>query len=77
MTTQALLDTTALDKALDELHAGAPSWVALPLEEKVALLDGLPPKILDLGSQMVAAAARAKGIAPASSWVAEDWLTGV
>ena len=27
-------DTTALDKALDDLHAGAPSWVALPLKNK-------------------------------------------
>src|SRR5246127_2607025 len=77
MTTKAALDTSALDKALDELHAGAPAWVALPLEDKVALLEALPQKILDLGPQMVAAAGTAKGIAPTSSWVAEDWLTGV
>jgi acyl-CoA reductase-like NAD-dependent aldehyde dehydrogenase len=77
MTTEAALDTTALDKALDDLHAGAPAWVALPLKDKVALLDALPQKILDLGPQMVAAAGTAKGIAPTSSWVAEDWLTGV
>jgi acyl-CoA reductase-like NAD-dependent aldehyde dehydrogenase len=77
MTTEASLDTTALDKALDDLHAGAPSWVALPLDDKVTLLEALPRKILDLGPQMVAAADRAKGIAPTSSWVAEDWVTGV
>jgi acyl-CoA reductase-like NAD-dependent aldehyde dehydrogenase len=76
MTTEALLDTAALDEALDELHAGAPTWVALPLDEKVRLLEALPRKILDLGPQRVAAAANAKGIAPTSSWVAEDWITG-
>ena len=77
MTANALLDTAALDKALDDLCAGAPDWVGLPLEEKVALLDGLPPKIFQFAPQMVAAAGKAKGIAPSSSWVAEDWLTGV
>src|SRR5271165_4748262 len=77
MTTEASLDTAALDKALDDLHAGAPTWVALPLKDKVALLEALPQKILDLGPQMVAAAGKAKGLAPTSGWVAEDWLTGV
>ena len=77
MTTKASLDTTALDKALEDLHAGAPNWVALPLKDKMALLEALPPKILDLGPQMVAAADKAKGIAPTSSWVAEDWMSGV
>ncbi len=77
MTTEVSLDTTALDKTLDDLHAGAPSWVALPLKNKVTLLEALPQKILDFGPQMVAAADRAKGIASTSSWVAEDWVTGV
>ena len=77
MTTEASRDTTALDKALDDLHAGAPSWVALPLESKLRLLEALPQQILDFGPQMVAAADRAKGIASTSSWVAEDWVTGV
>ena len=77
MTTGAALDMVALDEALDELHIGAPSWVALPLGDKVALLDTLPPKILDLAPQMVAASGHAKGIASSSAWVAEDWVTGV
>ena len=77
MTTKGPPDTTAPDKALEDLHAGAPNWVALSLKDKMALLEALPPKILDLGPQMVAAADKAKGIAPTSSWVAEDWITGV
>jgi hypothetical protein len=42
MTTKAPLNTTALDKALEDLHAGAPNWVALPLKDKMALLEALP-----------------------------------
>jgi hypothetical protein len=42
MTTGTTLNKTAIDNALDDLHGGAPAWVALPLNEKVALLDALP-----------------------------------
>ena len=77
MTAGTTPDTPALDKALDDLHARAAGWVALPLSEKVALLEALPHKVFDLGTQMVAAAGEAKGIAPTSAWVAEEWMTGV
>ncbi|HZA11801.1 aldehyde dehydrogenase family protein [Mycobacterium sp.] len=77
MTAGTTLDIPALDKALDDLHSGAADWVALPLNEKVALLEALPHKVLDLGPHMVAAAGEAKGIAPTSPWVAEEWTTGV
>ncbi|KMO80970.1 aldehyde dehydrogenase [Mycolicibacterium chubuense] len=77
MTTEASFDTTALDQALDELRADASAWVALPLKDKVALLDGLPQKILDLSPQMAAAANKAKGIDPTSSWAGEEWLVNV
>ncbi len=77
MTTKASFDTTALDRALDDLRADASAWVALPLKDKVALLDGLPQKILDLSPQMAAAANKAKGIAPTSSWAGEEWLVNV
>jgi acyl-CoA reductase-like NAD-dependent aldehyde dehydrogenase len=77
MTAGTALDLPTLDKALDDLHAGAPGWVALPLNEKVALLEALPRKVLDLAPQMVAAACEAKGIAPTSVWVGEEWATGV
>jgi acyl-CoA reductase-like NAD-dependent aldehyde dehydrogenase len=77
MTAAAALDFEALDKALDDLHAGAQSWVVLPLTEKVALLEALPRKVYDLAPQMVAAAGKAKGIAPTSAWVGEEWTMGV
>jgi acyl-CoA reductase-like NAD-dependent aldehyde dehydrogenase len=77
MTTGTTLDAPALDKALDDLHAGAPGWVGVPLDEKVALLEALPRKALELAPQMVAAAIEAKGIAPTSAWVGEEWATSV
>jgi hypothetical protein len=76
MTAEATLDTAALDQAVADLHAGAQSWVALPLADKVRMLDALRPKILAEAPGMVAVAAEHKGIAPDSTWVAEDWLTG-
>jgi acyl-CoA reductase-like NAD-dependent aldehyde dehydrogenase len=77
MTAGTTLDIPALDKALDDLHAGAPGWVDLPLNEKVALLEELPRKVFKVAPQMVSAACEAKGIAPTSAWVGEEWATGV
>ncbi|AFM18062.1 NAD-dependent aldehyde dehydrogenase [Mycolicibacterium chubuense NBB4] len=77
MTTEASFDTTALDRALDDLRADASTWVALPLKDKVALLEELPQKILDLAPQMVAVANKAKGIAATSAWAGEEWLVNV
>src|SRR4029078_8669978 len=54
---------------------GAPGWADLPLRAKIAMLEALPPKILDLAPRMVAAATEAKGIQSTSAWVAEEWTT--
>jgi acyl-CoA reductase-like NAD-dependent aldehyde dehydrogenase len=73
MTVDSTLDTVALDVAVADLRAGQPSWAALPLAEKIALLDGLRPKILAEAESMVAEAARHKGLPISSPWSAEDW----
>jgi hypothetical protein len=77
MTAGTRLDTPALDQALDDLRGGASGWASLPLAEKVAMLEALPRKVVDLAPQMVAAAADAKGFAPTSTWTAEEWSIGV
>jgi acyl-CoA reductase-like NAD-dependent aldehyde dehydrogenase len=77
MTTGTTPDIPALDKALDDLHSGASGWVDLPLNGKVALLQALPRKVFEVAPEMVAAAGEAKGIAPDSAWVGEEWATGV
>ncbi|WP_335938995.1 aldehyde dehydrogenase family protein [Streptomyces sp. PTD5-9] len=65
-----------MDEAVHALRRNAPSWTATPLEERIALLERLVPRVLGVASDMVAMAARAKGYAPDSSWAAEDWAGG-
>lgn len=76
MTVDATTDRPALDATVADLHAHAGEWVALPFAEKVALLDRVRPRIMAEADAMVAETQRAKGIDPATSWGAEDWLTG-
>jgi Acyl-CoA dehydrogenase, N-terminal domain len=77
MNAETKRDVPALDLALEDLRSGAPGWAALPLRAKIAMLEALPPKILDVAPRMVAAAAEAKGIASDSAWVAEEWTTNI
>ncbi|MFF3734837.1 aldehyde dehydrogenase family protein [Streptomyces sp. NPDC002476] len=68
--------TVVMDEAVHALRRHARSWAATPLEERIALLERLVPRILGVASDMVAVAARAKGYAPDSPWAAEDWAGG-
>ena len=76
MTVDTTTDHAALDAPVADLRAHAGEWVALPFAEKVALLDRVRPRIMAEADAMVAETQRAKGIDPATSWGAEDWLTG-
>jgi hypothetical protein len=67
----------ALDLALEDLRSGAPGWADLPLRAKIAMLEALPPKVLDVAPRMAAAATDAKGIASTSAWVAEEWTINI
>ena len=77
MNAKTVLDVPALDLALRDLRRAAPGWAVLPLRAKIAMLEALPPKILDLAPRMAAAATEAKGIASTSAWVAEEWTTNI
>jgi len=77
MNTRTLPGVSALDLALEDLRSGAPGWADLPLRAKIAMLEALPPKILDVAPRMVAAATEAKGIASTSAWVTEEWTTNI
>src|SRR5580693_8826572 len=48
--------------ALEDLRSGATGWADLPLRAKIAMLEALPPRILDVAPRMAAAAIEAKGI---------------
>jgi hypothetical protein len=75
MSVDAQLDTAALDSTVATLRESAPAWAALPLAQKIEMLDRLRPRILDESEDMVAAIQRAKGIDPSTTWGAEDWLS--
>src|SRR6476469_1791091 len=77
MNTRTMRDGPALDLALEDLRSGAPRWAELPLRAKIAMLQALPPRILDVAPRMAAAATEAKGIASTSAWVAEEWTTNI
>src|SRR6478672_252812 len=77
MTTRTLPGVSALDLAVEDLRSGAPGWAALPLRAKIAMLEALPPRIVDVAPRMAAAATEAKGIASTSAWVAEEWTINI
>ncbi|MFD0032890.1 aldehyde dehydrogenase family protein [Streptomyces sp. NPDC127172] len=74
MTAAPALDTAPLDLAVSDLHESAASWTAVPLPERIALLERMLPRIADGAPGMVADAARAKGYDADSGWAAEDWV---
>ena len=77
MNARTVRDVPALDLALEDLRSCAPGWADLPLREKIAMLEALPPRIVDVAPRMAAAATEAKGIASTSAWVAEEWTTNI
>jgi acyl-CoA reductase-like NAD-dependent aldehyde dehydrogenase len=76
MTVETTTDHATLDAIVADLNAHAGEWVALPFDEKVALLERLRPRIMAEADAMVRETQRAKGIDASSSWGAEDWITG-
>ena len=77
MNARTMRDVPALDLALADLRSGAPGWADLPLRAKIAMLEALPPRIVDVAPRMAAAATEAKGITSTSAWVAEEWTTNI
>jgi acyl-CoA reductase-like NAD-dependent aldehyde dehydrogenase len=72
---QALMQQ--LDAEVAALRDAAPSWVAMGLDERIALLDELARSIVDAGEGWATAAAAAKGIRRDSPLMGEDWGSGV
>jgi hypothetical protein len=77
MNARTMRDMPALDLALEDLRSGATGWADLPLRAKIAMLEALPPRIVDVAPRMAAAATEAKGIGSTSAWVAEEWTTNI
>ena len=69
-------DHSALDRQLQELQAEKDAWTALPIPEKITLLETVKRRLGERAERWVHAAIRAKGIDPRSPWVGEEWVSG-
>lgn len=70
------IDCTALDRIVGDLREHAASWTAVPLTERIALLERMLPKVAAGAAEMAAAGSYAKGLPADSAWAAEDWISG-
>ncbi len=65
-----------MDTAVQSLQSHKNEWVALPIKQRIALLDRLIADFAAIAPRWVAACARAKGIAEDSPLVGEEWGAG-
>ncbi|HLQ10189.1 MAG TPA: aldehyde dehydrogenase family protein [Ktedonobacteraceae bacterium] len=66
-----------MDAALQELHAHKNAWVALPVSERIVIIDRLIRDFHAIAPRWVDASVKAKGIPADSPAVAEEWGAGV
>jgi acyl-CoA reductase-like NAD-dependent aldehyde dehydrogenase len=69
-------DQATMDAAVADLQAHKDAWVALPVPERVRLLDQLIADFYALADRWVAAAIEAKGVGPETPIAAEEWAGG-
>jgi acyl-CoA reductase-like NAD-dependent aldehyde dehydrogenase len=74
--TVAAIDSTSIDEVVSALREHAASWTAVPLGERIALLERMLPAIAAGAEDMAAAGSHAKGLAADSAWATEDWISG-
>jgi aldehyde dehydrogenase (NAD(P)+) len=67
---------TDIDQAVGALVAHADEWAKLPIASRLALLTDLKRRTAEHAERWVTAAAGAKGLAPESPLVGEEWLSG-
>lgn len=65
-----------VDDAVARLSAGADSWAAVQPGERARLLERLALRVDEVAEDWVTAAAQAKGLAPDSPLVGEEWASG-
>lgn len=67
---------TTLDRDIETLTIAKTAWARLPLERKIAMLEGLKPRIRAVAEEWVRAAVDAKGLRPGSPLAGEEWTSG-
>ncbi len=68
------VDRAALDRAVADLRSGLPTWVGLPLVERIALLRGVRRRLGREADGIVAAGCAAQGISGDDRWAADLWI---
>jgi len=66
----------ALDLAVEELRTHAGEWAALPVAERIALVEELQRDVARVSERWVAVSLQAKGIATDEPAAGEEWLSG-
>jgi acyl-CoA reductase-like NAD-dependent aldehyde dehydrogenase len=66
----------AMDEAIRQLHARKDAWVAVPVRERIAIVDRLMHDFAAVAPRWVAACCQAKGIALDSPGASEEWGGG-
>jgi hypothetical protein len=66
----------ALELAVEELRARAAEWVALPVAERIALVEELQHDVARVSERWATLSLQAKGIAPDEPTAGEEWITG-
>ena len=69
-------DHATIDTALADLQSHATEWARLPIARKIAMLEGLKPRLGAVAGRWVTAASRAKGLAVGSPLRGEEWSSG-
>lgn len=65
-----------IDRDLQTLDASKDAWARLPIERKIALLQGLKRSIHALAPEWAQRAAQAKGLRAGSPLAGEEWISG-
>ncbi len=65
-----------VDEKIAKLAAAKDAWVAVSIDERIALLDQLLLGVLDVAEAWVEGGARLKGLDLGSSLAGEEWLAG-
>ncbi|HLX59228.1 MAG TPA: hypothetical protein VKR83_19595, partial [Ktedonobacteraceae bacterium] len=66
-----------MDAALQILHAQKNAWVALPVMERIVIIDRLLRDCASIAPRWIDASVKAKGIAADSPTAAEEWGAGI
>jgi acyl-CoA reductase-like NAD-dependent aldehyde dehydrogenase len=66
----------ALDLAVEELRAYAAEWAALPLAERMALVEELRRDVARVAERWAVLSLQAKGVEPEEPSAGEEWITG-